>query len=148
MIKTSRNSCLISDDRTKCLLVSNLLWFIDIEMDGLKKCSECYSNAVKYPDDWFTMVCDEPHLIVWVKYARDYWPAKLMSVDGSKIHVRFFAERTNADVPASKCIQYTEGYPIKRKKPSDSIKAAKKVIAQLDVFPNIQFQSIFPSQSM
>lgn len=124
------NSCLISGDRTKRKLAKKLKLCIDHEMDSSKKCSQCYSNATEYPDDWFTMVCAKPHLIVWAKIQKNgqYLPAKLISIDGSRVHVRFFPEHTSADLSASQCFLYSEEYPGKRKELPNSMEKAKEVV--------------------
>lgn len=108
--------------------------FIDEKMESLNKCAECYSNETQYPNDWFTMVCAEPHIIVWVKIRKEYLPAKLMSIDGSKVHVRVFDdEHSKADVLASKCSLYSERYPGKMRELSENIKKAKKVVSYSDL---------------
>lgn len=44
-----------------------LLDYFKEEIESVKKCAQCYRNANEAPNDWFTLVCDEPHLIVWAK---------------------------------------------------------------------------------
>lgn len=86
--------------------------FVSDEIDGLKKCGECYSNANYYPNNWFTMVCDEPHILAWVKFQGcNYWPVKVMAVNGRILSVRFFGDHTHAEVSASKCFLYSTECP-------------------------------------
>lgn len=92
-------------------IVTDLIDFIKIEVQSMKKCAECYFNANKYPT-WFTMVCGVPHCIVWAKVeGYSYWPAKVMSIDGQQVHVRFFGDHTHADVLASRCFLYSYKSP-------------------------------------
>lgn len=54
-----------TNDKTKTSRI--LIDYFNEEIDSVKKCAECYRNANDAPDNWFTLVCDEPHLIVWAK---------------------------------------------------------------------------------
>lgn len=111
-------------------LATNLAEFIALEMRRLRDCAECYSNRQKYPRDWFTMVCEEPHIIVWIKINDAYWPAKLMSVNwtlnGSKTQVRLFASKT--EMLWTECFLYSEEYPGNMNTRSACITAAMEVI--------------------
>lgn len=40
---------------------------VNDEIDSVKKCAECYINAIKHPDKWFTMPCSTPHLLLWAR---------------------------------------------------------------------------------
>lgn len=82
------------------------------EIDGLRKCSNCYANAHTYPENWFTMVCDEPHIVAWAKFQGcNFWPVKIMSAIGRKLSVRFFGDHTHADIAATKCYLFSEESP-------------------------------------
>ncbi|XP_055306175.1 zinc finger MYND domain-containing protein 11-like [Sitodiplosis mosellana] len=108
----------------------SLAKYLELEIESVKKCAECYSNANKNPDTmaWFTVVCAKPHIVVWAKLeGYDYWPAKVMFVDKKLINVRFFGDRTEADVPAKKCFLYSDTNPsLKSTKPSASYRSALK----------------------
>lgn len=70
-----------------------LIEFIEGEISSINTCSECYVNAINFPNDSFTMACDPPHVCVWAKYKDHcYWPSKVMSTTGETVHVRFFAD--------------------------------------------------------
>lgn len=125
----SFNSVHISDNRTKVKLANKLKRTIDEEMKDLKHCADCYSNANQFPSTWLRMVCDEPHIIVWAKFESEYWPAKLLSIDGSKLYVKYFYKsRYACKVLASECILYSEEYPVKRAKLPHLVNEAIKVI--------------------
>ena len=82
------------------------------EIDGLCKCGTCYANAHAYPDNWFTMVCDEPHIVAWAKFQGcNFWPVKIMAAVGRKLSVRFFGDHTHADIAATKCFLFSEQSP-------------------------------------
>lgn len=102
----------ISENHEKTKTARTLLNYIDDEIEMLEKCAECYSRSFKYPKRWFVMVCTEPHLIVWAKLIGfSYWPAKVMSINGDLIKVRFFGDHTYADVPGNYCYLYSETCP-------------------------------------
>lgn len=92
--------------------VRRLLRSTRSELDSIKLCDECYLRACDEPKTFFTGVCEVPHLIVWAKM-RNYphWPAKLMSIDGGTVQVRFFGDHTNANVPANNCFLYSKENP-------------------------------------
>lgn len=97
------------------------------EISDIRMCHECYLNKKENPDKWFTMVCNEPHLLVWVKRksCEPYWPAKLMTInddDSSTVNVRFFSDGSSKDdnnnfihrlvtVASNDCLLYTEHCP-------------------------------------
>lgn len=71
-----------------------------------KHCGECYRNSKKYPNCWFAMVCNEPHLVVWIeRHDSLYWPAKLMSIDSLRgfLHLQFFGDHSEVEVLSSSC---------------------------------------------
>lgn len=89
-------------------------------------------NGCANPEDCFTMACDSsnltPHLLIWAKLGDfDYWPAKLMWVDGERCHCRFFQDHTFSDkVLAENCYLYSKQHPQKIKK-SQQLEDAIKV---------------------
>lgn len=73
-------------------------WLIDFtknEIYTIRLCHECYWNANHNRNDWFTMSCTKPHLLIWAKQKGfPYWPAKLMAINREKrtIDVQFFGQ--------------------------------------------------------
>lgn len=105
-----------------------LMDYLTGEIESSKKCFECYRNAIEHPDTWFALVCDEPHLIVWAKMKGfNYWPAKLMSIDGQLINVRFFGDHTHADVPTTNCFLYSKQNPGRMRNLTTQYSSALKV---------------------
>lgn len=100
-------------------------------MRRFRKCAECYSNRHKYQRNWSTMLCDEPHLIVWAEYLEEYWPAKVMKVEikpSVKVYVQLFAERADTEISDPECFVYSEEYPGDAKTHPAYINAAIEVI--------------------
>lgn len=86
-------------------------------------------HAIEGPAARFASVCDEPHLIIWVKRAGShYWPAKVISTDVQKVGVRFFGDHARATVSASACLLYSESSPNRISKPSALYAFAIEVI--------------------
>lgn len=86
--------------------------FVNEEIDCLKICSQCYDHK-KQP---FTMLCEQPHMIIWAEASNcPYWPAKLMKSfmkdDELHVNVRFFGDYTVYNVPASNCFLYSKNRP-------------------------------------
>lgn len=78
----------------------------------LKICSQCYDHK-KQP---FTMLCEQPHMIIWAEASNcPYWPAKLMKSfmkdDELHVNVPFFGDYTVYNVPASNCFLYSKNRP-------------------------------------
>ena len=114
----------------------SLVDYLEGEIEMLKKCSECYSNSVKHPTTWFTMICNELHLIVWAKKMGFlYWPAKMISIDGQLINVRFFGDHEYAEVPATNCFLYSDTNPNRSRNTTVSYKSALKVRRFSGKFP-------------
>lgn len=102
----------ISDDIDNQQVATMLKDVVADEIDGLRKCANCYANAHMYPENWFTMVCNEPHIIAWAKFQGcNFWPVKVMSVIGRKLSVRFFGDHTHADISTAKCYLFSEQSP-------------------------------------
>ncbi|XP_031639274.1 protein kinase C-binding protein 1-like [Contarinia nasturtii] len=92
-----------------------LVNFFNEEIHSVQSCcAECYMNALNHPNDWFTMVCDEAHLLVWASVkGYPYWPGKLMYANLAKdiCYVRFFGKHDNAEVSHRNCYLYSEKNP-------------------------------------
>lgn len=82
------------------------------ELTDIETCAECYLNANTMADNWFTEVCERPHLIIWAKLKGfPLWPAKAMSVNAQMVDVRFFGEHDRANLPAKDCFLYSREDP-------------------------------------
>lgn len=82
-------------------------------------------NASEHPNDWFTMVCEQPHLLLWAKQKTyPYWPAKLMSVNSDKntVDVRFFGGHSRSVLTPKDCLMFS------RKNPSVNIGPNKQAL--------------------
>lgn len=86
------------------------------EMYDLEMCGQCFGRAID-SDDWFTEMCDPPHLLVWAKVAGyPWWPAKLIGImtSANRLDVRFFGDHDMATVVAQDCLLYPSANPNKR----------------------------------
>lgn len=117
-----------SEDHEKCKSARALYDYSITEIKILRKCAECYANANNNPNDWFSLVCRKPHLIIWAKLnTTNYWPAKLMSIDDQSVNVCFFGNHTRTTVLAKNCLLYTQENPNASSILSDLHKAALDV---------------------
>ncbi|XP_031637919.1 uncharacterized protein LOC116350304 [Contarinia nasturtii] len=120
---------LFLDNHHRMEIAKSLVDYMEEEIEIVKKCPECYNNAVKYPNDWFTVICSDPHIIVWAKkMGFNYWPAKLMSIDGQLINVRFFGDHKNMDVMSTNCFLYSETNPNRSRNTTVLYKSALKEV--------------------
>lgn len=125
----------VADNHEKMEIATSLVDYLEVEIESIKKCAECYSNEYNYPDTHFTMVCNEPHLIVWAKKKGfNFWPAKLMSIDGQLINVRFFNDHKAEDVPTTNCFLYSHLCPNRQRNSCVSYKSALKVSLYMIIF--------------
>lgn len=82
-----------------------------LEMYNIEMCSQCFGRAID-SSDWFTEVCDPPHLMVWAKVAGyPWWPAKLIGIASNRLDVRFFGDYEMATVSAQECYLYPSKNP-------------------------------------
>lgn len=105
-----------SADDSKCRILRQLVSFCENELYDIDLCSECYRNANEFPDNWFTMVCEHPHLLVWAKCDDAYWPAKAMATtnasNATQIYVRYFGgHRRFAYIGSNHCYLYSTIHP-------------------------------------
>lgn len=103
-------------DSTKCRILRQLVSYCENELYEIDLCSECYCNANEHPDDWFTMVCEHPHILVWAKCDDIYWPAKAMALttisNVTQIYVRYFGgHRRFAYIGPNDCYLYSNIHP-------------------------------------
>lgn len=81
-------------------------------------CGQCYerANDSSKVNDWFTEICDPPHLLVWAKLTgHPYWPAKVIGITTTSNHldVRFFGDHDMAKVSPQDCFLYPSKNPNK-----------------------------------
>lgn len=103
-----------SGDLAKRRILKHFVTFCHNELHDIDICNECYCNANEHPTDWFTKVCEHPHILLWARHGDNYWPAKAMAVRKSddRIHVRFFGHGCrNAYVEMSECFLYSTKHP-------------------------------------
>lgn len=113
------------------------------EMYDIEICGQCFVRAMDL-SDWFTEVCDPPHLMVWAKLAGyPYWPAKVIGITSSsnRIDVRFFGDHDMANVSAQDCFLYPSKNPNRRldEHGNHDVKRAEKVRATI---AKLKFDSI------
>lgn len=111
----------IADNKSNLRMVKRLEKFCMKEIYDIEMCHQCYLRS-NTQANWFTAVCDPPHLLVWtrINHLSCYAPAKVLGLNGSsaalkKVDVRFFADHEMALVPASNC------YLFAKKAPSDKL---------------------------
>lgn len=82
------------------------------EIESILECAECYTNAYTEGEASFLTPCQQPHLLVWA-YVEGYgfWPAKAMSINDTKVHVRFFGDHTTENVPFDACYLFSKKQP-------------------------------------
>lgn len=103
------------------------------EIYDIFMCHQCYHKS-NTQSNWFTGVCDPPHLLVWARVNghSDYAPAKVLGLIGSnastkKIDVRFFGDHEMAAISASNCFLYSDRKPFEK---SDGQTAFRQMTAQ------------------
>lgn len=97
--------------------LDKLMEFVNDEIFSIMTCAQCYNNAFLHPQTSFVIPCDEPHLIIWAKPpGYNYWPAKVMNIDGQMVHVRFFGDHSVYNVLAENCFLYCSTNPDSPKK--------------------------------
>lgn len=90
--------------------------FCEKELHDIDICIECYCNANEHPNDWFTMLCAHPHILVWAKCDADYWPAKAMAMttisNENRIYVQYFGgSKRYAYIEPNECFLYSTIHP-------------------------------------
>lgn len=99
-------------------------------------CHQCYLRS-NTQTNWFTAVCDPPHLLVWarVNSQSGYAPAKVLGLCGNtaskKVDVRFFADHEMAVVAASNCYLFSNRRP--SDKPNEQTKFKRTTALQVSV---------------
>lgn len=129
-------SCsLFSDGMKRLAIARELETWCAKEMYDIEICSQCFSRTMD-SNDWFTDICDPPHLLVWAKLAGyPYWPAKLIGIlsTANRLDVRFFGDHDMANVSAQDCFLYPSKNPNRRldEKTEQQIEASEKVTTNL-----------------
>lgn len=92
----------------------SLVDLLEAEIYNLALCRQCYKNAYEHPENSFTMLCDHPHLLLWVNCGKyGFWPSKLMRCeDDGTVTVRYFGDYTNATINSTECLLFSEKTPV------------------------------------
>lgn len=104
------------------------------ELKEIQKCIDCYYSWLmsEYNDDYFTMVCTKPHLLVYVQESKKdgsrWWPAKVLSVndDDNKVNISCFGDHLRADYAFDQCLLYSDTEKDLRKKAEKAAKSKKQ----------------------
>lgn len=112
---------LFSDDKEDVLTQANAFQKACFdEVFYLNTCRDCFKNSNERAD-WFTTVCQTPHLLVWAKTEQlPYWPAKVFTVKGNLIGVRYFGNHERSFIPQNNIYLFT------RKSPNQSMSSEDK----------------------
>lgn len=120
--------------------VQILLVFATNQVETIQGCSECYENKYKYPNQWRSMTCKKPHIILWAKTSRNSefcsriykkgflnWPVKLITIADNVSKVVAFGCSEFLDV--AKCTIYSNDKNYEKLRDSDyfETKSAFKV---------------------
>lgn len=110
--------------------------FCEKELYDIEVCGECYHRS-NTKQEWFTEVCDPPHLLVWARTPGfPYWPAKVIAATGAqnKIDVRFFGQHEMCNAYADDCLVYSKTIPNERlsNRKQRELKSSQKVCISLD----------------
>lgn len=89
-------------------------WRVTFEV--IRKCVDCYEywTTSKNNKDYFTLLCTKPHLLVFVREAKEngtwMWPAKVLSVDNDKnvVAVEFFGVYLRGEYTFDECFLYSD----------------------------------------
>lgn len=107
-------------------------------MQHILSCSECYEMKYTRPNEWRTLACSKPHLLLWIKLDHEikasnwpskrgnsFWPAKLLSVgmnsiDTEVVNAIFFCRSDLVEIPLENCFIYN-------KRPSTQTRRSKDI---------------------
>lgn len=108
------------------------------EIYDIEMCHQCYYRS-NTQSNWFTAVCDPPHLLVWARINghSDYEPAKVLGLNGSgakKLDVRFFADHEMAIIPASNCYLFSKSKPLKTNQQTQFMQMTALQVNMIEIF--------------
>lgn len=108
------HNCLTAfSDRKITTAAKRLRKLVKDEIFNLISCAKCYENEFHHSDQSVTMLCDYPHLLLWVDYEDyGYWPSKLMHYENDgKLTLRYFGDNTKSTERPEKCLMLSKGIP-------------------------------------
>lgn len=118
-------------------LAKELTGCVKEHIEMIRACSECFENSHKYGKKSVTLICSQPHLLLWAKVTGyGYWPAKLMTTnaDAKTVHVRFFGDCTKSVLPACNCLLYSKDRPGNKNSHKNSYPKAVEVSFDLNIY--------------
>lgn len=123
----------VSVNKNTLRKVKRLENFCMKEVYDMEMCHTCYYKS-NTQTQWFTAVCDPPHLLVWtrINHLHEYAPAKVLGLTGGtatskKIDVRFFGDHEMSVVPSSNCYLFSKRKPHTDGQTDFQQKAAERV---------------------
>lgn len=92
---------------------TNTSKFLENEIRSIILCGQCYEHRYYHPEDGLSMLCDPPHLLLWVDCEQYcYWPAKLMRCEGNdNVMVQYFGDSTISTVASKNCLMFSNTIP-------------------------------------
>lgn len=111
--------CCFAGDSKRLSAAKKLESLCTKEMYDIEMCKQCFSRVIENDSDWFTKVCDPPHLLVWAKMKNSpHWPAKVLgqATTGNSLDVRFFGDGNMYYVQPNQCFLYSKIDPNRQKK--------------------------------
>lgn len=134
-----------SDD---AYIASRLVKFCESEVQHISSCPECYEMKYTRPNEWRTLACSKPHLLLWVKLDHEikspdwqskighsFWPAKLLSIEINSFGIEmvnaiFFCHSHLVEIAPANCFIYNKR-PSTQTRRSKDIEDPQKVRKQL-----------------
>ncbi|XP_055306131.1 uncharacterized protein LOC129570513 [Sitodiplosis mosellana] len=121
-IKTMfHNACCTSNEQHK-IRTYKLEIFCTKEIENISSCADCYKNMHIKPNQWQSLACSRPHLVLWVELKRgcyywpgekgySYWPAKLISIGRKNVKAIYFSGSEFVEIPRSNCFIFSTNEP-------------------------------------
>lgn len=87
---------------------------LEKELNKLLLCEKCYQNENIPGNESITMLCNPPHLLLWVNCGEyGYWPAKLIRYKSKEdVTVRYFGDWSIDTVYAENCKMFSKQSPV------------------------------------
>lgn len=101
------------------------------EVQHISSCADCYEMKYTKPNEWRSLACSKPHLVLWVhlnmlkecsdrekqfespsKMRNIYWPAKLISVGDDFLNLVFFHGPRMVEIPTPQCFIHSSEVPL------------------------------------
>lgn len=113
------------------------------ELKKIRQCVDCYFYELEKEtnNDWYTFVCNPPHLLVHVREHEEeggrYWPAKVTKINKKSCYIICFGDHIGVKYDNDLIYLYSD------ERETDRIKSKEEFLKNEEIFMQREYEQSF-----